>query len=607
MGFGIGVSSPDMGPRGALDHFSGGEDQRGQVFNLQVIKRMLAYLKPHRPRMVLAFALMLVSTALTLLAPYLLKVALDEAIATGNADQLGVISLLMAATYIGLYLTGAGQQYILTWVGSRVLAAMRSDLFKHLQRLPLAYHDTHIVGVTVSRVINDVATINELISQGLITLASDLLVLAGIIAIMLSLNLRLALLTFTVLPLMVLVTIWFSRRARNAYRETRTQVARVVGNLAEDIAGVRVIQAFHQEDSTQERFKGVNEANRDANISAMSLSFIFLPAIEFLGVLATGIVLWFGGRWVGETVSLGVLVAFLSYVSRFFQPVQELSRMYTTMQSAMAGGEQVIRLLDTPLLVEDAPDAAEMPPVEGRITLDDVTFRYRPELPTVLHNVSLKIQPGQTVALVGPTGAGKTSIGNIIARFYDVEEGAVKVDGLDVRSVTQASLHQQIGLVPQDSFLFSGSIGENIRFGRPDASQAEVERAARLANAHDFIMAKPDGYDSKVQEGASNLSVGQRQLICIARAILTDPRILILDEATANVDSQTEALIQDALRTLLQGRTAVVIAHRLSTIRSADLICVIDDGRIVEQGQHDELLARGGAYAALHQRQFAES
>ncbi len=607
MGFGIGVSSPDMGPRGALDHFSGGEDQRGQVFNLQVIKRMLAYLKPHRPRMVLAFALMLVSTALTLLAPYLLKVALDEAIATGNADQLGVISLLMAATYIGLYLTGAGQQYILTWVGSRVLAAMRSDLFKHLQRLPLAYHDTHIVGVTVSRVINDVATINELISQGLITLASDLLVLAGIIAIMLSLNLRLALLTFTVLPLMVLVTIWFSRRARNAYRETRTQVARVVGNLAEDIAGVRVIQAFHQEDSTQERFKGVNEANRDANISAMSLSFIFLPAIEFLGVLATGIVLWFGGRWVGETVSLGVLVAFLSYVSRFFQPVQELSRMYTTMQSAMAGGEQVIRLLDTPLLVEDAPDAAEMPPVEGRITLDDVTFRYRPELPTVLHNVSLEIQPGQTVALVGPTGAGKTSIGNIIARFYDVEEGAVKVDGLDVRSVTQASLHQQIGLVPQDSFLFSGSIGENIRFGRPDASQAEVERAARLANAHDFIMAKPDGYDSKVQEGASNLSVGQRQLICIARAILTDPRILILDEATANVDSQTEALIQDALRTLLQGRTAVVIAHRLSTIRSADLICVIDDGRIVEQGQHDELLARGGAYAALHQRQFAES
>ncbi len=607
MGFGIGVSSPDMGPRGALDHFSGGEDQRGQVFNLQVIKRMLAYLKPHRPRMVLAFALMLVSTALTLLAPYLLKVALDEAIATGNADQLGDISMLMAATYIGLYLTGAGQQYILTWVGSRVLAAMRSDLFKHLQRLPLAYHDTHIVGVTVSRVINDVATINELISQGLITLASDLLVLAGIIAIMLSLNLRLALLTFTVLPLMVLVTIWFSRRARNAYRETRTQVARVVGNLAEDIAGVRVIQAFHQEDSTQERFKGVNEANRDANISAMSLSFIFLPAIEFLGVLATGIVLWFGGRWVGETVSLGVLVAFLSYVSRFFQPVQELSRMYTTMQSAMAGGEQVIRLLDTPLLVEDAPDAAEMPPVEGRITLDDVTFRYRPELPTVLHNVSLKIQPGQTVALVGPTGAGKTSIGNIIARFYDVEVGAVKVDGLDVRSVTQASLHQQIGLVPQDSFLFSGSIGENIRFGRPDASQAEVERAARLANAHDFIMAKPDGYDSKVQEGASNLSVGQRQLICIARAILTDPRILILDEATANVDSQTEALIQDALRTLLQGRTAVVIAHRLSTIRSADLICVIDDGRIVEQGQHDELLARGGAYAALHQRQFAES
>jgi ABC-type multidrug transport system fused ATPase/permease subunit len=446
-----------------------------------------------------------------------------------------------------------------------------------------------------------------LISQGVITLLGDLFVLVGIIVIMLEMSPRLALLTFTVLPLMVLVTLWFSNRARDAFRRTRTSVAKVVGGLAEDIATVRVIQAFGQEDSTQERFNQVNDVNRQANIDAMRLSFVFLPAIEFLGILATAIVLWFGGRYViGGTVTLGILVAFLSYVTRFFQPVQELSRMYTTLQSAMAAGEQVFNLLDTPPDVKDRADAGEMPRIVGRVELKDVSFRYRPELPEVLHDVRLTIEAGQTVALVGPTGAGKTSISNLIGRFYDVSEGQVCIDGIDVRSVTQRSLHAQVGLVPQDSFLFSGTIAENIRFGRPQASDLEVEQAARLANAHDFIMAKPDGYNTRVLESAANLSVGQRQLICIARALLTDPRILILDEATSNVDSLTESLIQDALRKLLIGRTAVVIAHRLSTIRNADLICVVQDGQIVEQGSHEELLARGGEYKALHDRQFAE-
>jgi ABC-type multidrug transport system fused ATPase/permease subunit len=307
-----------------------------------------------------------------------------------------------------------------------------------------------------------------------------------------------------------------------------------------------------------------------------------------------------------QQVTLGVMVAFLSYVTRFFQPIQELSRMYTTMQTAMAGGEQVLRLIDTPPDVQDQPGAGELPAVTGRITLDRVSFRYRPELPDILHEVSLDIQPGQTVALVGATGAGKTSIANLIPRFYDVGAGAVCIDGIDVRSVTQTSLHRQIGLVPQDSFLFSGTLADNIRFGRPEASDGAVEHAAQLANAHSFIIGKPDGYQTRVQEGAANLSVGQRQLVCIARAILTDPRILILDEATSNVDSLTESLIQDALRNLLRGRTAVVIAHRLSTIRNADLICVVQDGQIVEQGKHEDLLAFGGVYMALYQRQFAE-
>ena len=608
MGFGIGVSSPGMGPRGALDSFATETDERGKVFNRRVVVRLLTYLRPYAGKMALAFVAMLFVTAFTLLNPYLLKVIVDQYIGAGNQTGLLTASLMMVGSYVGLYLSNASQQYLLTWVSQKVLSNLRSELFRHLQRLSLSYHDTHIVGVTVSRVMNDVATINELLSQGLITLMGDTLILGGIIVIMLTMNPRLALLTFTVLPLMLLATIWFSRRARVAFRETRTRVARVVGDLAEDISGVRVIQAFGQENTSQERFNQVNEANRDANISAMNLSFIFLPSIEFLGVLATAIVLWFGGRMVGEQVTLGVLVAFLSYVTRFFQPIQELSRMYTTMQAAMAGGEQVLKLLDTPPEVQDSPDAVEMPPVQGRITLEQVSFAYRPDLPEVLHAIDLTIEPGQTVALVGPTGAGKTSIGNLIARFYDVSDGAVKIDGVDVRTVTQESLHQQIGLVPQDSFLFSGTIADNIRFGRPAASDAEVEQAARLANAHAFITSRPDGYETRVLEGASNLSVGQRQLLCIARAILTDPRILILDEATSNVDSLTEALIQDALRKLLKGRSAIVIAHRLSTIRSADVICVVQDGRIVEQGPHTELLARGGAYAALYQRQFeAES
>jgi ATP-binding cassette, subfamily B, multidrug efflux pump len=606
MGFSIGVSGSGMGPRGALDSFASGQDTRGQIFSRKVVSRMWKFLRPYWKQLILAFLAMLGVSSLTLLTPYLLKVAIDQYISQGNIPGLIQISIYTGLAFLGLFVTSAVQQYLLSWIAQHMLADLRNALFIHLQELSFSYHDTHIVGVTVSRVMNDVATINDLLSQGLITLMGDFLILVGIIVIMLSMNTELALLTFIVLPLMVLATVWFSKKARVAFRETRTSVARVVGDLAEGIAGVRVIQAFGQENSTQERFNGVNEANRDANINAVTLSFIFLPAIEFMGVLSTGIVLWFGGRWVGQgTVTLGILVAFLSYVTRFFQPIQELSRFVTTLQSAMAGGEQVVKLLDTVSEVADKPNASELPRVQGEITFENVSFRYRPELPEVLHDINLEIKPGQTIALVGPTGAGKTSISKLIARFYDVSAGAVRLDGIDVREVTQASLHRQIGLVPQDSFLFSGTIADNISFGRPDSTPQEIEQAARSANAYDFILAKPGGFQTLVLEGAANFSVGQRQLICIARALLTDPRILILDEATSNVDSLTESLIQDALHRLFLGRTAVVIAHRLSTIRNVDRIYVVDGGQIIEQGSHDELLARNGVYTDLYHHQFA--
>jgi len=606
LSFSIGSASPGMGPRHALDQF-GGSSQGGDVFNRRVVRGMLAYLGPYRGKMMVAFGLTLCESGLTLLAPYLLKVAIDQYISPGDFPGLTRIALWMCGTYMSTFIVSAGQRYLLSWVGQRVLQNLRNELFRHLQRLELGYHDTHIVGVTVSRLINDVAEINELLSQGVITLIGDLIVLVGIIIVMISMSPRLALFTFVVLPLMFLASWLFSRQARAAFRETRSKVAAVVGDLAEDISGMRAIQAFAQEEASQARFARVNIENRNAYVNAMSLSFIFLPTIEFLGILATAIVLWFGGHLVLQGgITLGVMVAFLSYVSRFFQPIQELSRLYTTLQSAMAGGEQVLNLLDTPLGVADLPDAVKMPPITGRIDLVNVSFHYRVDTNIVLHDINLTIQPGQTVALVGPTGAGKTSIANLIARFYDARKGAVLIDGLDIRQVNQQSLRRQLLVVQQDPFLFSRTIIENIRYGQPDASDQAVEVAARQANAHDFIIALPNGYKTMILEGGVNLSVGQRQLLSIARAILADPRILILDEATANIDSLTEALIQKALGHLLTGRTAIVIAHRLSTVRSADWIYVLDQGRIVEQGTHADLIEKEGLYYDLHERQFMD-
>jgi ATP-binding cassette subfamily B multidrug efflux pump len=593
------------GPNSLLTKAGTQGDENAQLFNWPVVRRMLTYMAPYRWHVGFATLLMLTASGLTLLAPYLIKLGIDEAITQGNLNQLIQIGVLLAVTYIGLYAATAGERYLLGWVAQRALTDVRADLFRHLQRLSMNYHETHIVGVTVSRVINDVATISDLLSQGLVTILSDALVLVGIVIVMLSLDAKLALLTFIVLPIMAVATHIFSRNAQRAFRTTRTTVAAVVGDLAEEIAGMRVIQAFAREALSRARFEKVNDANRNAHIDAMSLSFIFMPTVELLSVLATVIVLWFGGLAVlnGE-LTLGVLVAFLAYVARFFQPIQELSQLQSTLQSAMAGGEQVVRLLDEAPKVADKPGATDMPAIEGRVAFENVSFAYGPNLPIVLKNINLNVQAGQTVALVGPTGAGKTSIASLILRFYDVVEGAVKIDGIDIKDVTQRSLRRQAGLVSQDSFLFAGTVEENIRFAIPDAPHSAVEDAARAANAHGFIARLPDGYDTRILEGGANISLGQRQLICIARAVLANPRILIMDEATAHVDTVTESLIQDALERLLVGRTTLVIAHRLSTIQNADIICVVNGGEIVEKGRHEELLALGGLYRALYERQF---
>ncbi len=605
MGFSLGTAGVKMsGPGGTLRGFA--DQVEGRSFNLRVLWYLLVFLRPYALRMLGAFLAMLSVSGLTLLTPFLIKVAIDGPIATGDIAGLNEVVLVMLLALTGLYLSSMAQRYLLSWVGQKVLADLRSALFQKLQELPLSYHDNHIVGVTISRVISDVGVINQLLSQGLITLTGDTLLLAGIIIVMLSLNAQLALVTFSIIPLIVLATLVFARRAKLAFRKTRARNANMIGDLAENLSGMRVIQAFANEDSTYEKFDEVNQANRDAHIEAMSLSFVFLPTVEFLSIVAIGIVLLFGGLSIAQgSLTLGTVIAFLAYVNRFFVPVQELSQLYATMQTAMAGGERVINLLNTEPEIQDSEEARAMPPIKGRIEFRGVNFGYRESLP-VLRDINLDFPAGAMVALVGPTGAGKTSIANLIARFYDVSDGAVCIDDIDIREVKQRSMREQMGLVSQDPFIFAGTIADNIRFGKPEATMAEVLAAGELANVSEFVGELPQGYETEIYEDGANLSVGQRQLISIARAILADPRILIMDEATSSVDMVTEALIQDALRKLLSERSAIVIAHRLSTIVNADLICVVDGGRICEMGTHRELLARRGLYHELYERQFVE-
>ncbi len=582
-----------------------GKRVRGRAFNPRVVKRLVDYLRPYRLSVIWALILVSVTSGMHLIGPYLLKVAIDNYL----VEQQDVAGLSMVC--IGLLLTlliawgsQAGESYTMASVTQRVLKRIRDQLFQKINRLPLGYHDRHKSGVTMSRIVNDVTVLQELLTHGFIDVVADSLVIVGIVAIMLTMSPQLALYTFALLPVMVIVTLVFARRVRGAYLRATETIAQVAASFQEGISGVRVVQAFAREQVSQDRFDEVNLGNLQANLWAVTLSSAFPPVVEIIATVATATVLWFGAASVlaGE-ITLGVVVAFLTYVTRFFQPIRELSMVYTLFQQSMAAGEKIFELIDTPVEVDDDPDARPMPQIKCKVEFDHVNFSYRNGIP-VLKDVCFTVQPGQTIALVGPTGAGKTSISSLISRFYDVGEGRILIDGTDIREVTQSSLRSQIGVVPQDPFLFTGTIADNIRFGRLEATDEEVMEAAKQANAHDFISPLPQGYATQVFERGQNFSQGQRQLMALARVVLANPRILVLDEATASIDTRTEALIQAALKRLLSGRTSFIIAHRLSTVRNADRLFIIDRGQVVQQGTHNELVVQVGLYRELYLMQF---
>jgi len=571
-----------------------------------LLRRLLKYLGPHKGLVALAVVLMLGVSVTTIAIPYLSKVLIDNCIAVGDVARLNRIGLVMLLLFGVAWALSYWRGYLMASMGQRIIYTMRQEVYEHLQRLSLRYYDSIQVGRLITRLTSDVDALSELLSSGVITLISDTVTLVGIAAIMLAMNPRLALLTFITIPFLFYMMTGFRMRIFLAQRQVREKVAAVNASLQENISGVRVTQAFTREEENLRRFGEVNRASYDAAIYSTKVFSLFWPAIDFISAVGTVIVLWFGGRWLmQQQLTVGDLVAFLGYTGQFFGPLRNLGQLFRVIQTAMAGAERVFGVLDTVPEIQDRPGALDLPPIEGHVQFEHVSFAYNGD-DYVLKDINLDANPGETVALVGHTGAGKTSLINILCRFYDVTEGRILIDGRDIRDVTQKSLRSQTGLVLQEPFLFSGTIRENLMYGNSEATEEQMLEVTKALGLQ-FIQELPEGYDTQVQERGSRLSLGQRQLISFARALINEPRILILDEATANIDTKTEQVIQKAMEHMFQGRTSFVIAHRLTTIERADRIVVIDKGRIAEIGTHDELLAAGGIYHRLYMVQFRET
>jgi ATP-binding cassette, subfamily B, multidrug efflux pump len=583
------------------------DDTIAKSYDRQLLVRLLRYLRPYKTAVAASFLLIVVMAGLDLVGPYLTKVAIDRHIARGDAAGLTRVAALYLAALLAAFAVRFAQVYILQMTGQGIMMDLRRQIYDHLQRLHVAYFDRNPVGRLITRVTTDVDAVNELFTSGVVTVFGDLFTLIGIMGVMLALDWKLALVTFAVIPLFFLVTNWFRRGSRQSFREVRKWIARINAFLQENLGGMTVVQLFRREERNLSAFAAINRQHADANLRSVFYYAVFYPAIDVLAAVAIALILLYGGAQVlSAGLTLGVLVAFIQYSERFWRPISDLSEKFNILQSAMASSERIFTLLDTPVLVAAPPLPARLTAVRGAVAFEDVWFSYaQGEADWVLQDITFSVEPGRSVALVGHTGAGKTSIISLLARFYDVQKGRVTLDGVDVRELDPAQLRSALALVLQDVHLFSGTISSNIRLGS-EIPDERVRAAARAVHAHRFIEALPGGYQAEVKERGSSLSVGQKQLLSFARALAHDPRVLILDEATSSVDTETEGLIQDALRVLLRGRTAIVIAHRLSTVQYVDEILVLHKGTIRERGTHQQLLAQRGLYWRLYQLQYKD-
>jgi len=582
----------------------GADENVSKKFDWYVIRKFGPYVARYKGWTLVSVALMVLYTVLNLANPFLIGVAIDQFIGHSDLRGLAITGTILIVVNVFMWQAQYWQVWTMSWAGQQILYHLSSDMFSYLQQLSLSFYDRTQIGRVMSRLQSDIDVLESMLSSGLLSMLGSLLSLVGIVAAMLALNAPLALLSFTVLPIMFVIAAFWQRFAQRSFRRTRGAISMVNATLQENISGMRVIQSLVREDRNRDEFDELNAYNRDTNLEASRVAALILPLVEVVAAIAIAITVLYGGVLVSQgTLKVGALVAFTLYINRFFDPIREISQQYSQLQRAGVAAERIFQILETPVDIKDKLGAEKLPQIHGEVEFRDVVFSYNRDIP-VLHDFNLHIKAGQTVAIVGPTGAGKSTIAGLLARFYDVLQGAVLIDGHDVRDVTQHSLRSQIGVVLQDPFPFTGTIRENILYGRLEATDEEVAEAARAVGVHDLITQLPEGYETLIRERGRNLSVGQRQLISFARALLADPRILILDEATANIDTFTELLVQQALRRLLHGRTALVIAHRLSTIKGADSIVVLQAGSIVEQGTHAELLERNGIYASLYAMGF---